>query len=383
MEKSVIKKIILSIIFIFLFLSFSRHVFSTTDNNKRIDVHLHLWGHSQPTQARGPNIMPNQQGPPRKIREKKRFERVTDYVAAFENLLKQMDEYAIEKVLLMSPPRTYDNVDNEEFNELLKLKKKYPDRILVAGGGNLLNPIIHKYKPNKVTSAIKKQFKEKAEYLIGKGITAFGEMTALHLSFSNRHVFEETLPDHPLFLLLSDIAAEYNIPIDLHMEAVPRDIPTPNGFNRVSSLNPSYLQANIDSFERLLSHNRKTRIVWQHIGWDNTGYMTISLLRKLLNKHPNLYLALRVEERTTTVGGESMPNRIVDKNWKILPQWLEFFKQFPDRFVIGTDEFFGIPGKSRRSPQSFEETWQMFNQLPDDLKRKFGRTNPVEIYNIK
>ncbi len=28
-------------------------------------------------------------------------------------------------------------------------------------------------------------------------------------------------PDHPLFLVLAEVAAKYGIPIDLHMEAVP------------------------------------------------------------------------------------------------------------------------------------------------------------------
>ena len=86
-------------------------------------------------------------------------------------------------------------------------------------------------------------------------------------------------------MLLADIAAENNIPIDLHMEAVPKDIPTPVSMLKASSRNPDILKANIQGLGRLLVHNRMAKIVWQHIGWDNIGYMTIELLTDLLKQH--------------------------------------------------------------------------------------------------
>ncbi|MBI4532713.1 MAG: hypothetical protein HY711_02105, partial [Candidatus Melainabacteria bacterium] len=106
------------------------------------------------------------------------------------------------------------------------------------------------------------------------------------------------------------------------------------------------------------------------------------LLHRLLKAHANLFLALRVEERTLTMGGSPMPNRVVDSQWQIKKEWLELFEQFPDRFVIGSDEFFGIPGKSRRSPQSFEETWSTLKQLPTPLQDKIGRQNALKIYGL-
>lgn len=77
-----------------------------------------------------------------------------------------------------------------------------------------------------------------------------------------------------------------------------------------------------------------------------------------------------------------MPNRIVDAEWKIKPEWLQLFKEFPDRFVIGTDEFFGIPGRSQRAPQSFEETWRILAQLPSYLANKIGSENALHIYRL-
>ena len=90
--------------------------------------------------------------------------------------------------------------------------------------------------------------------------------------------------------VLADIAAEHNVPIDLHMEALPQDIPAPAD---LKPPNPSRLHGNIAAFERLLAHNRKARIVWVHLGWDVTGFRTLDLTRALLARHENLYLQLR------------------------------------------------------------------------------------------
>ena len=100
-------------------------------------------------------------------------------------------------------------------------------------------------------------------------------------------MFESTPPDHPLFLVLADIAADNDMPIDLHMEAVPQDMPTPPRF-ALRGPNPSNLKENISALERLLDHNPRPRIIWAHAGWDNTGERTVRLMRSLLAKHPNL-----------------------------------------------------------------------------------------------
>ena len=56
------------------------------------------------------------------------------------------------------------------------------------------------------------------------GAAGFGEMAAEHFSGGTPYQFAP--PDHPLFLLLADIAARHDVPIDQHMNAVPRDGPS-------------------------------------------------------------------------------------------------------------------------------------------------------------
>ena len=74
--------------------------------------------------------------------------------------------------------------------------------------------------------------------MIKDGALGFGEITALHLSFRRTHPFEETPPDHPLYVLLADIAARLGVPIDIHMEAVSGGTAVPGWIQKRSSLNP-------------------------------------------------------------------------------------------------------------------------------------------------
>jgi len=301
-------------------------------------------------------------------------------MAAAERLLTLMDKYGVAQAMLLPPPRMTQNQYAGELDVLARVVQAYPERFALVGGGNILNEMIHIYSPEQVSQMVQRAFTGHVKDLVAKGVKAFGEIAALHLSFNDAHVFEETLPDHPLFMLLMDLAAEHGIPIDLHMEAVVQTRDLPAGFSRVSSRNAKTLQGNIAAFERMLAHNRKARVVWLHNGWDNTGDRSVELLKRLLTAHGNLYLALRNEARTRTMAGTPMPNRMVDGQGKIKADWLALFQAFPDRFVIGSDEF--QPPWDMRVPQSFAETWSLLKQLPEDLARKIGRDNAARIYGL-
>jgi len=138
--------------------------------------------------------------------------------------------------------------------------------------------------------------------------------------------------------------------------------------------------------ERLLAHRRDARIVWQHVGWDNLGEMSVHLLRGLMSKHPNLHLSLRIEVRPGQVGsrGVPMPNRIVDEAGNIRPEWLALIREFSDRVMIGSDEFVGPSGGLTTEPHaSFQTTWNMLERLPEDLRKKVGGENAARVYRLK
>jgi predicted TIM-barrel fold metal-dependent hydrolase len=61
------------------------------------------------------------------------------------------------------------------------------------------------------------------------------------------------------------------------------------------------------------------------------------------------------------------------------PEWLQLFRDFPDRFVLGSDQHYPMPaGETQR--------WQgavaLFNELPEDLQREIGVENAAKIYRL-
>ncbi len=306
--------------------------------------------------------------------------RVT-YLEAAAAVLKSMDELGVRKVLVLPPPQGPLNTRSIVGYESLKeVAKKYPDRFAFLGGGGSLNYMIYEsVKKGTVSERTRRKFREEALAIAKAGAVGFGEMTALHFSLHSGHPFYEAPPDHPLFLLLSDLSAESGLPIDLHMEAVTKDaMPFPyDKRTRASKHNPSTLKENIKPLERLLSHNRKAKVVWVHMGWDNTGHMTVELLSRLLKAHPNLYMSLKGYSHKRSA------NRPLDQNDKLRSEWKNLIALFPDRFVFGCDGFYGLPGKDKTFPVSTGGSRLILSQLPLNIARKVAYKNANHIYGLK
>jgi hypothetical protein len=300
---------------------------------------------------------------------------VWDFEAAALEAIKSMDRLGIRQCFLLPPPFAPDNPTIYAYDKLREVCDRHPQRFAFLAGGETLNPMIQQaLREGQVTARLRREFAEQAERIARDGAAGFGEMTALHLSFRQGHSFESAPPDHPLFLLLAEIAGKHKMPIDLHMEAVAEDMALPQRFQ--SPPNPPRLKENISGLERLLSHERKTPIVWAHVGWDNTGHGTVALYRRLLQKHPNLYLQLKVYR-------DSIASNQILADGRIKAEWLDLIRAFPERFVLGSDNFYGIPGKTRLFPDSQEGSRQILENLPADLARRVGNDNVKGIYRMK
>ncbi|HTR38613.1 MAG TPA: amidohydrolase family protein [Bryobacteraceae bacterium] len=252
---------------------------------------------------------------------------------------------------------------------ILAVANKYPRRLAVLAGGETLNPMIQQsVRSGDAGAAIQSKFRKRAEELLHMGAAGFGEMAAEH--FAGATPYQFAAPDHPLFLLLADIAAQHDVPIDLHMEAVPRAMPLPRDLK--SPPNPPQLHENISAFERLLAHNPRAKIIWAHLGSDGTGYRTPDLCRRLLQKHSNLFMEIKLDPKAPgknyLMAGE-----------KIKPEWLKLFEDFPGRFIIGSDQHYPEPN----GPQRWQEVVLLFNQLPANLRKSIGTENAAHIYDAR
>lgn len=271
------------------------------------------------------------------------------------------------KTFLLIPPDTVNPSGAIDAAGILAAAKSYPDRLAVLAGGETLNSMIQQsVRSGDTGAAIRATFRERAEEALRMGAAGFGEMAAEHLAGATPHQYAP--PDHPLFLLLADIAAQHDVPIDLHMEAVPKAMALPPDLHSPS--NPSRLHANIPAFERLLRHNPRAKIIWAHLGSDGTGYRTPGLCRRLLQKHSNLYMEIKLDPKAPG-------KNFLMADGKIKPDWLKLFEDFPDRFIIGSDQHYPEP----EGPARWEQVVLLFNQLPADLRRSIGTENVAHIYD--
>ncbi|HEX5778760.1 MAG TPA: amidohydrolase family protein [Xanthobacteraceae bacterium] len=294
--------------------------------------------------------------------------------------LKLMDRAGIATAVVMPTPQSSSAYTERQYTSLLK---RHRSRFRWFGGGGDLNGIVHRTDPEKVTEAVRRDFVKRANAILDAGARGFGEMAVLHISFMSGHPFEETQADHPLFLALSDVAAARNVIISMHIDLVPKDGPTPAKV--VAMGNPRRLRGNVEGFERLLAHNRGARIVLEHVGADPVGYATRDLLQRLVEAHPNLYLAIRAAPGTST----EMSNLIVDTKG-VLPAWLEFFERYPGRFLFGTDTFAAASGAGAGAGTSFAARNvnklilhnRILGSLPKHIARQIGVDNPRELLGL-
>lgn len=306
--------------------------------------------------------------------------RSTDFAGSLAAAIARMDESGIRTAIVMPPPMPPGHRGIYDLDAYAGAAAAYPQRILLAGGGGTLNAMLHGVAADAVTDEVRNLFRARAEEIVRAGAVAFGEITLHHLSNTTmgpQHPYEWVSPEHPLMLLLADIAAGKDIPIDLHVDLVPADMSLPSR-PVFGPANPATLKANLAGFEHLLAHNRKARIVWAHAGTDPLGTRGPRIQRELLSRHPNLYMSLRLSRAGPQPVFAVGPNRRLKKGWVAL------LRDFPDRFVVGSDFFHGVAGAAprRRGEGSLAVYRTVLADLPPELAEAIMHGNAERIYRI-
>ncbi len=294
--------------------------------------------------------------------------------ATVPQALALMDRFGVAKAILCPPPFPGDRSQTYGVAALGTVVREHPDRFAFSAGGGSLNPLIQSVAPDKVTPELLVTFTGEAQAIAAAGAAAFGELAAEHFSAAPidpgrlNHPYETARPDHPFLLALADIAANYRMPVELHMEAVPRDMPFPARL--AGPPNPAYLQANIAAFGRLLDHNPNARVVWVHAGWDLIGERTVALMLSLLQAHPNLFMTIKSDP------GGSPATAPFEAGGGLKPGWLAMLRTFPDRFIIGSDQFYDSP------PVRSARARKLVDLLPADLAQRVAYGNVQRIYRL-
>lgn len=319
-----------------------------------IDVHVHL--------------VPGPQG---------RFEKSVDAA------IRMMDRFGIATSILMSPPRKAGVRQNYDIADFQSALEKYPGRFAYLGGGGTLNPMLHSFAdPAGIGPRVRFRFARQARRLIDRGAKGFGEIGGLHISLILQHGYTYVPADHPLLRLLADIAAERDVPIDLHMDAAGVARKPPPHLARLPN-NPETFPETLKDLEALLSHNREAKIVWAHGGTDHLGDFSAATVARLMAKHDNLYLSLKVS------GPKARTYNKLFSRGKLDPEWAALFRRLPDRFVIGSDSFYADPDGlgptmdfSKRAAPRLQATSVFLSLLPPDIARRIARDNAIDIYKL-
>lgn len=308
-----------------------------------------------------------------------------DYRGAVRAALAAMDEAGIRRMVVMPPPQVGGSPGLHDSDRFVAALKGHPARFAFLGGGGTLNVMLQEAGQERaVGEGLRRRFEEQALDILRQGAAGFGEITAHHLSHLANHPYESVPADHPLLLLLADIAARHDVVIDFHFDVVASDRPLPEWL--ASPPNPPLLRANLAAFERLLAHHRRAKIVWAHAGSDILGHWTTDLSRQLLSRHPNLYMSLRMAP------GRAPENHPMTRGLEIRPEWLGLLEDFADRFVIGGDQFIVSPSVrgsgpgvvfAQRAPRVRERTRAFLDALPPDLARRIARENPMRLYRLQ
>ncbi len=306
-----------------------------------------------------------------------------NFQTALTRALQEMDQVGIVRTLLMPPPLPRDqgpmyyDIEDLQFAAI-----QAPGRVSLLGGSSL-NVMIHAVAPQDVTDAMKTAFAARVKAILDQGAVGLGEIAIHHVSIpamGPQHAYELIAADHPLLLLLADLAAERDVPIDLHMDLVSEDMPLPS-FLRPNPLNPDTLPANAQAFKRLLRHNPKTRFVWSHVGFEPLLTRSPDVVRAWLQEFPKLYMSFRVNRGTPNPAAALLPDG------RLKPTWASLINAFPDRFLLGSDSFYDASGVARGgsepgSSQGLRGLRALVNSLPPAVAEAVASGNAIRLYKL-
>ena len=167
---------------------------------------------------------------------------------AADNLVTRMDRQGLAQALVVVVVPSSKGTKENAYRTLRDAVRRQPDRLRLMGGGAILGTMLLDTAPGAVTDDLKQRFHQAADKILNEGAAGFGEMISYHLCMTQRHSFKKAIPNHPLYLLLADIAAERDVPIDIHIEAVETAAPMPARLRRACDKNPAELEPTIPAF---------------------------------------------------------------------------------------------------------------------------------------
>ncbi len=183
-------------------------------------------------------------------------------------------------------------------------------------------------------------------------IRGIGELMSRHDDLTALTYGEPPRADHPALLDIYDLAAENGLPVMLH--------------HNISGANidePLYME----EMENALAHNRKTKIIWAHVGISRRVELS-SLLETadgLLKRHSNLHFDI----------SWIVFENYIAKNAESLGAWAALIEKRKNRFLLGTD----VVGHWAKYSYHVTKYYPLLDKLSPDAANRLCRENILRL----
>ena len=191
-----------------------------------------------------------------------------------------------------------------------------------------------------------------------------GELMSRHDDLTALTYGEGVHMDSPAFCRIFDLAADYDLPVLVHHNISPQNSPT-----------PLYME----ELERALEHNRKTKIIWAHVGVSRRIEMEDLLIYagELLSRHPNLYVDISWVFFENYVQGDLISKLIkVEESTSIFfEMWAALIEKYSDRIMIGSDKV----GHWTDYPHEICKYYMLLDKLSPEAAERLCRKNILSL----
>jgi hypothetical protein len=206
---------------------------------------------------------------------------------------------------------------------------------------------------NDNNKAFVDMFKVADHLLETKQAYGFGEIHVDNYNSSPSNNFRRKVTlNNPVVRTMYEIANKHSSFIQLHMEAD---------------------DENIAALKQYLSEFPKVSTIISH----GLPYGKQSLIRDLLEKHPNIYFEL---SRKGAVLNEKEVGQAFSSGNGVKAIWLKSLEMYPDRFMIGSDTHY--PDESRYDDVMKEFRDGLFPYLQPETLKKVAYQNAVKVFRL-
>lgn len=228
-------------------------------------------------------------------------------------------------------------------------------RALPAEQRERLHPFIAGFNPTDMNAVRHVELMLDMYPGLWKGI---GEILTRHDDLTALTEGETARANHPALQAVYQLAAERSLPVILHSNLTSKRERT-----------PIYRQ----ELEEALAAHPRTRFIWAHAGtsaeihrYQDEIAQLDRIVGELLKAHDNLYIDL-----SWTV----LEPYLLQQDGKPSPRWLALVKEYPERFMIGSD----LVGRFDNLGQNIRRFDPFLDALPEEVADKVARSNLLAI----